>query len=348
VIKRRNVIIGIAAVVALLLGATHLQRVQAASAADQNDFEVQPVLPDSQVDMSKNYFDLQARANGTQKIQMRVQNFTAKTITVQSNLRNAYTQDGGGIDFAPKNVAVDSTLKIPLTSIAKLDRGDETLKLGPHGVRVINVTIKYPKKQFGGMIYGDWHFLEKVNKNLKKKTAVHANYAYSIGVVLRGNRFDEIGPEMHYVGTNPFLYNKHPALGITLRNSKAMPLRAATVQASVAREGDSGLTRTYNASGFLIAPNSTMRLPISWNYDSMKPGTYLIKVKLQGQNYVTHFPMTWTFKKKFRVATHKVQSLNEQAVKKPVNKWTYTAVGVGILWIAAIGIWAWVLKLRPQ
>ena len=333
---------------ALVLGATSLKSVQAASSTDQNDFEVQPVLPDSQVNMSKNYFDLQATPNTVQKIQMRVQNFTNKRITVKSQLRNAYTQDGGGIDFSPAGVAVDSTLKIPLTTIAKLDKGDATLKLGPHGVKVINVTIKYPRKQFGGMIYGDWHFLEKVNKDLKKKTAVHANYAYSIGVVLRGNRFDEIGPEMHYVQTSPFLFNKHPALGITLRNTKPMPLRAATVQASVSREDDSGLTRTYNASGFLIAPNSTMRLPISWNYDSMKPGTYLIKVKLQGQNYATHFPMTWTFKKKFRVAEHTVKTLNEQAVKKPVNKWTYTAAGVGILWIASIGIFVWVMKFRPR
>lgn len=100
----------IAAAACILVGLAP-QSVVATSKTETTDFEVQPVLPDAQANMKLNYFDLVYSKDTTHTIQMRVQNISDKNITVKSDLRNAYTQDGGGIDFTPSTKNLDRSLK---------------------------------------------------------------------------------------------------------------------------------------------------------------------------------------------------------------------------------------------
>lgn len=53
----RNIILGV--VVGLLGGFSLLHPVQAASQNENADFEIQPIMPEGQVDESLNYFDVQ-------------------------------------------------------------------------------------------------------------------------------------------------------------------------------------------------------------------------------------------------------------------------------------------------
>ncbi|WP_225419716.1 DUF916 and DUF3324 domain-containing protein [Lapidilactobacillus wuchangensis] len=322
--------------------------VAAADNEDQNDYEVQPILPDNQVNMSANFFDLEMQPEQEQTIQLRIQNFTSKTIKVESDIRNAYTQNGGGIDFAPTGTKLDNTLKVPLTDLATLTEQDKVINLGPKEAKVVTTTIKMPKQLHQGMIYGDWHFIQRVKKDAKQATAVKANYAYSIGIALRGRQYDETTASMRYVKTAPFLYNKHPAMGIELQNPAPMAFRKASVSAEIIRQGERDSGRTFQANNFMVAPNSTLKLPISWNYDAMKPGVYKIKVKFTGQNYANRFPMTWTFTKQFKVAEKEASDLNQKAAKKPKNKWVVPMIGVGLLWTIALGGLIWLLAVRPH
>ncbi|MFR7699643.1 MAG: DUF916 domain-containing protein, partial [Lacticaseibacillus paracasei] len=143
----------IAAAACILVGLAP-QSVVAASKTETTDFEVQPVLPDAQANMKLNYFDLVYSKDTTHTIQMRVQNISDKNITVKSDLRNAYTQDGGGIDFTPSTKNLDRSLKTPFTTVATLDKGGATIQLAPKQMKVISATIKMPKQRYDGMIYG--------------------------------------------------------------------------------------------------------------------------------------------------------------------------------------------------
>lgn len=330
----------------LVFGSGH--SVAAVNNSNQNDYEVQPILPDSQVDMSKNYWDLQAKKDSTQVIQLRIQNFTKKHIKVSTSLRNAYTQVGGGIDFQHSQQGLDRSLKIPFTKLAKLNFKARTIALGPNQTKILSATITYPKKMFRGLIYGDWHFIEHVKRNANDRTAIKANYAYSIGVMLRGNHWDKTGPNMKYDQTTPFLYNKHPALGIDIRNTQPMALTKMAVLAQVMRKGDNNSLKEYSANDLTVAPNSMMRLPITWNYDTMKPGVYLIKVTIRGNNVTNNFPIQWKFRREFRVAKHTADKINSKAAKQPANKWLYAAVGTGLVWIISAAGLAWLFIVRPK
>ncbi|QVI35397.1 cell surface protein [Lacticaseibacillus chiayiensis] len=336
---------GMLLVLGLVFFGTVPQRVSAENESEKTDFEVQPVLPDAQTNTQLNYFDLVYPKYSTHTIQMRVQNFSDKNITVESDLRNAYTQDGGGIEFTPRTNDLDPSLKHPFTTVARLDRGSATIKLAPKQMKVISATITMPKTNYDGMIYGDWHFIERVDKDKSGSTAIGSNYAYSVGVVLRGQNY-EVFPDVKYDETKPILFQKHPALGVTLRNVEPMAISQAKVNVSVG--ADQGEVRTFQASNVMIAPNSKVVFPVSWSYDEMKPGTYHIKATIKGLSTYNRFPVNWTFKKTMKVTTSQVKTINERAIKKPVNHWLYAAIGSGVLLLASSGALLWVLKLRPK
>lgn len=332
-------------ILVLAIWLTPQTMVAAAQSDDSTDFEVKPLFPEEQVDTTLNYFNLAYQKNSTHVIKMQVQNFASKTITVRVSLRNAYTQDGGGIDFTPQTKTLDPSLKHPLTTLITLHQGDKKLKLGPKQSRIISATVKMPKERFDGMIYGDWRFVEHPKVPKTKGGMITSNYAYSVGIVLRGQNY-QVFPKVKYAKTTPMLFNRHPALGVTLRNIAPMAISKANVAVAIGRSG--GEVRTFNANNFMIAPNSRIVFPISWSYDVLKAGTYQIKVTLKGLNTQNRFPVSWTFTKTMQVNNSQAKTINNRAVKKPINYWFYATIVCGVFLVLSLGGLIWTFILRPR
>lgn len=335
-------LLGLGALISAFLGAP----AQAGVTKESADFEVQRIPSSGQVDTSANYFDLRFKPKSTQTIRMRVQNFSDHKITVHSTLRNAMTQMGGGISFTENTEALDPSLKYPFTKLAKLKKGHQKIKLAPQQAKIIEATIKMPAKHFEGMIYGDWHFIEYAKKNKGKSATISGNYAYSMGIALRGRAYN-IYPKLKYRDVTPTLYHRHPAIAVNLRNIKPMALTKVSAQAVITPQGKDKPKYVFQKADTSVAPNSVISLPISWAYNRLKPGKYTVKAKLSGQNLWNRLPMQWTFKKSFTVSKDTADKLNKQAIKKPVNKWAFAAVASGVLMIvSAVALWR-VIRLRP-
>lgn len=308
---------------------------QAASQQENADFEIQPILPRNQVDLSLNYFDIQTKPDTKQVISMRVQNFTDHKIVVESSIRNAYTEVGGNIDFTENTKQLDKSLKVPITSIAKLDESAKKIYLGPKEAKIINTTITMPKENFDGFIYGDWHFIEYVKKSTKDTSSVSSNYAYSVGIALRGNPY-KVYPDLRYKGTKTMLYNRHPAIGIKLRNVNPMLLKDTSIKATVKKKGAMENQRSYITTEKKIAPNSEIILPISWAYDSLKPGTYEVTASIHGFNLWNKLPMDYQFKEEITIKKDETDAINRQSIKRPINKWAIVATATGALMVMSL------------
>ncbi|MDT3394723.1 DUF916 and DUF3324 domain-containing protein [Latilactobacillus curvatus] len=318
-----------------LFGLIVLQVKQAqADVKTQNaDFEVQPILPNEQENQSLNYFDLNLAKGQRKTIEMRIQNFTDHKITVYSDLRNALTQVGGGIDFQTSIKDLDPSLEHPFNKIATLEKKDQKIDLKPQQTKILKANIKMPGERTNGMIYGDWHFIEYMNKQ-GGQASVSSNYAYSVGVSLRGEHY-KVYPELKYDKAEAMLYRRHPAMGVKIRNTQPMVVNNVTAKAVVSKEGLFGSKHVFNMSKKAIAPNSVLTMPISWDYDQLKPGKYTVETVIKGENLWNKLPMTWHFKKHFTIKADNAKSINAQALKKPTNKWAYVATASGILMLVS-------------
>ncbi|MDB1552072.1 DUF916 and DUF3324 domain-containing protein [Latilactobacillus sakei] len=311
-----------------------MTQVQAAAQTQKADFEVQPILPDEQEDLSLNYFNMSLAQGQTKKIEMRIQNFTDHAITVHSDLRNSMTQVGGGVSFQANTKGLDPSLKVPFTKIAKLDKKSETIKLAAQETKILKMTVKMPEDRTNGMIYGDWHFIEYLHKK-GGQSSVGSNYAYSVGVALKGQHY-KVYPELKYDKTEAMIYRRHAAMGIKIRNTQPMVINKVSAKAVVSKEGLFSSKHVYTTSNQSVAPNSVLTLPISWDYEQLKPGKYTIDTVVHGQNLWNKLPLTWRFKKSFTIKADDVKTVNAQALKKLKNKWAYVATASGVLMLVSI------------
>jgi hypothetical protein len=326
---------------ALAIGMNH--QAHATVSGQEGDFEVRPVLSDGQADTTVNYFDLDFKKGSTNTIRMQVYNNNDHTLKIKTAVRSAYTQNGGDLQFANNAKSFGAFGKIQLSDIAKVVKKDREFSIGPGETKYVQATVKMPKNNYSGLVYGDWYFIQKQKKAKSKSTGVAGNYAYSVGIALRGKNY-EVHPELKYKTTGPILYNRHPAMGIKINNVKPMILTNTQIKAVIIRKGFNESKRMFNATGAKIAPDSTLTIPINWGYDQMKSGTYKVKVQIVGHSHVNNLPMTWNFTKSFKVSNKQAKSINTQAVKKPVNKWTYVATASGILTLVLAGTSVWIVR----
>ena len=322
----------------------NLKPVQATT--NQNaDFEVQPVFDTSQTNQNLNYYNLKYAPGTTHQIKLRIQNYTEHPVTVHSEFKNAITGDGGENAFTASTQGLDRSLKVPLTTVVRLD-GSAKITLKAEEIRYLTATIQMPKENFRGMIYGSWHFIEYLQDNQKDRSAATSNYAYSLGVILQGKPY-RVYPELKYQTTTPELYQGHPALAIQLRNTQPMVLNQVALTATITKQGLFSAKRVYQATNRVINPNSKIRIPVSWEYDRLKPGKYQVQVKVVGQNYWNHLPMTWRINRQFTVKNAAIKAINQQAIQKPINHWAIVALASGVMLGLTIGALIMLLRQRP-
>ncbi|XRJ96767.1 DUF916 and DUF3324 domain-containing protein [Latilactobacillus sakei] len=331
----------------LLIGICILINLKPAQAAtDQNaDFEVQPVFDTSQTNQNLNYYNLKYAPGTTHQIKLRIQNYTEHPVTVYSKFKNAITGVGGENAFTASTKGLDRSLKVPLTSVVRLD-GPKKITLKAEEIRYLTATIQMPKENFRGMIYGSWHFIEYLQDKPKDRSEATSNYAYSLGVILQGKPF-RVYPELKYQGTTPELYQGHPALTIQLRNTQPMVLNQVALTATVTKQGVFPTKRVYQVTNRVINPNSKLKIPVSWEYDQLKPGKYQVQVKVVGQNYWNHLPMVWRINKQFTVKNTAIKAINQQAIHKPINQWAIASLASGIMLVLATGALIVLIRQRP-
>lgn len=318
-------------------------KVHAETNTQKMDFEIQSVVSEHQVDKTKRYFDLLLDPGKKEIIHMKIRNFSDKKITVHSDLRNAYTQVGGGINFSPtttglnKEADTEGIIKDQdkaVTNIGYVNKDSRTIVLDAGETKTVSAIIKMPDECTKGMIYGAWHFIEYVKDEGKNRSSVSGNYAYNMAINLHGSHY-KVYPELKYKTTQPIIKAGHPAMGIILDNVQPMVINRSTIKAVIQKDGVFSAKRIYQVSDQPIAPNSRLTLPISWGYDQMKPGKYTVDVAVQGQNLWNKLPMTWHFKKSLTVKADDVKRINARAIKKPVNKWIYIAAANGVLMLVS-------------
>ncbi|WP_317913830.1 DUF916 domain-containing protein [Carnobacterium maltaromaticum] len=128
------------------------------SQADSMAYSVKADIPENQIDKAKTYFDLKMAPGQRQEISLTVSNSGDEETSIFITPNNATTNQNGVIDYSEEKAKLDSTLKIPLTSIIS---GKQEVKLNPKETKQVTFVIQMPEKEYSGDILGGFYIQKK-------------------------------------------------------------------------------------------------------------------------------------------------------------------------------------------
>lgn len=281
-------------------------------------------IPENQINKTLTYFDLKMEPGQEQEISLTVSNSSDKQTTIILSPNSATTNQNGVIDYGQNKGKVDSTLKIPLSSVISKE---QEVTLAPNETKQVLFTLKMPDKLFNGVLLGGFYVTKKEEaedlKEAEKNVQIKNNYSYVIGIQLR-ETLEEVKPQLKMNQIKPALLNYRTAVTVNIQNTEATIIKEFDVHAKVRKKGNGTVLHEATKTDMSMAPNSNFDFPISWDNQSLEPGTYTLEMTAKsGENQ-------WTFEEDFTISAKESKTLNTDAVEleKKAPNWTLIILSV--------------------
>ncbi|WP_419154924.1 DUF916 and DUF3324 domain-containing protein [Weissella minor] len=312
-----------------------------ASASELN-FSVEPQIPDNQVDNNHTYFDLNVKPGSSETVTVKLRNATDKDVKVAVSPGRAYTNSSGVVQY-------DSTQKKDLKKIfdktypANIDfmnvvNAPKTVNIAPKQTISVPITIKMPDNKLQGVLAGGINF-KQVNVDSDKRSQVINQYAYTVGVVLHGQKVKESKLTLGNIEAAQINYRN--AIVAEVHNVSPTFVNQIKINGFITKYGKQKKLYTINSKinknnpGKQVAPNSIYQLPFYLQGDKLKPGKYTMDLKLSSKG------KSWHFKKNFAISNADTK-LNKTDVNQRLVSWwmwALVAVGLGALLLLSFVLW---------
>lgn len=294
--------------------------------------------PKNQLDKNQSFFDVLLAPGATQELEVVLRNNTEKDLVMLASVNTAVTNDNGVVDYSwsvplakelakennqdqanlkidVEKIAYDSTLKVPLSTIATIA---PEIKVPANSETIAKVTIDMPKEAIKGVIAGGVYLSQKEdatdNDETNQGVQIKNKFVYVVGVQLRQKAdISELLPELILDPTkiSPTQVNYRNYLGVNLQNSEPIYIRDLKVDAQITKKGQKGILFETAETGLKMAPNSNFNLGINWNNQEFKGGKYQLQLKARSEDY----DKEWSWDEEFTIASETAKKLNQRAVE---------------------------------
>lgn len=321
--------------------------------ADTTQYTVKPILPDNQAEEGLGYFNLLLAAGQKQQLQVELSNTTEEPVEIEVALANAVTNDAGVVDYAPTKISADSSLKYPLTTLAKVPK---RVSLPALSRQKMMIDVAMPAENFDGVIAGGVTFSEVGQENDGEKASgisVKNTYSYTIALVMRQNK-TEVSPILKLGKIQVGQVNGRNVIKANLQNPVMAYLNTMNVEASVVSKANPKLKYTLTHPMMQMAPNTNFNLAIPTSAQSaatrvsepLKAGEYELhllvsartdpkgKYKVQTQGKQQTYRYQWKFDQDFSISAAKAEKLNKSdPTVKEGHSWFLISSLLGVLFV---------------
>lgn len=322
----------------VIFAASLLLMVMNTKAAELN-FSVTPVIPNTQVDTNKSYFDLKLGAGQNQELEVKLVNSTDKSISVETTINRATTNLNGVVEYGETNTEKDSSMMNNIEDYVQIS--EDEVVLTPNEEKVIKLNVIAPTKEFGGIIAGGITFKEKTTTAETEvesdSLAIKNEYAYVVGIVLHGS-MDVGKPELVLNNVEASQVNSRNVINANLQNKTATYLNKMEIVAKVTKKGYKDILYSVEKKDMQMAPNSNFYFPISLEGKRLEAGTYTLEM------IVTAVNDKWEFNKDFSINKETADKYNEVDVSIE-NDDNYMYMGISISIIFVIGLICYLIYL---
>lgn len=314
------------------------------SAEEANlNFYVTPEFPNSQVEGSNSYFDLNLEPGATESLYLTLQNASDEPIQVQITPHTAYTNVHGVVEYGKDAEEPDGTLTHSLDEVIE---SPEVIDLAGNETKTIDVALHMPADYFDGFLAGGLRISEVKEETEEAPTdeegvAIKNEFAYVIGVVVSNSR-DAVKPDLELLDVFADQLNYRNVISATIQNFTPTFVNRMAVEATVQRVGEDDILYEASEEMMQMAPNSHFDFPISLEGDRFVAGEYLLKLK------ATSGEEEWSWEREFTIETEEARSFNraDVTIDTSVNWWMIGAISL-LLLLAAV-LFYLIIKRRKQ
>lgn len=305
-------------------------------------FYVTPEFPESQVEGSESYFDLNLAPGAKDSVGLTLQNAGSEPIQVQITPHTAYTNVHGVVEYGKDAEAPDTSL---VHSLADLIEASETIDLAGDETKTIQIPLHMPADAFEGFLAGGLRITEvkkdedETPANQGEGVAIKNEFAYVVGVVVSNSR-DSVQPDLDLLDVFADQLNYRNVISATIQNFTPTFVNRLAVEATVQRVGEDEVLYEASEEGMQMAPNSHFHFPISLEGGRFQSGDYLLKLT------ATSGEEEWTWEQEFTIDADEARALNRQDVMidTSLNWWMIVSIVVIISLIIVI-LW---MKIKQK
>ncbi|TPR56918.1 DUF916 and DUF3324 domain-containing protein [Enterococcus sp. OL5] len=296
-------------------------------------FYVTPEFPESQIEGSTSYFDLNLGAGETETLALKLQNGSSDPIQVQVTPHTAYTNVHGVVEYGKDAQEPDNSL---LFSLDELIDPSGVIELAGNETKTITVPLHMPEELFEGFLAGGLRITE-VKEEQEETTsneegvAIKNEFAYVVGVVVSNSR-DSVQPDLDLLDVFADQLNYRNVISATIQNFTPTFVNRMAVEATVQRVGEDEILYEASEEMMQMAPNSNFDFPISLEGDRFQSGDYVLNLK------ATSGEEEWLWERTFTIEADEARSLNraDVTIDSSFNWWMIGSIVLGILLLGVI------------
>lgn len=309
------------------------------------NFYVTPEFPESQVEGSNSYFDLNLAPGENESLSLKLQNASNEPIKIRITPHTAYTNVHGVVEYGKDSISPDSTL---VHSIDSLFEPIDLIELGGNEIKTISIPLHMPVDSFEGFLAGGLRLTEVTEDDLSDENAqgegvaIKNEFAYIIGLVI-SNKRDSVKPELSLVDVFANQLNYRNVISATIQNTTPTFVNQLAIEASILRVGETDVL--YQASGerMQMAPNSHFDFPIPLEGDRFQSGEYTLRLKaVSGDD-------EWEWQHNFFIDADEARTFNRSDVMidTSINWWMILLICVVFLLLIII-VWMVIMQRNKK
>ena len=294
--------------------------------ADNAGFYVVPIIPENQLENTKDYFNIGVPAKMDQTLELLIVNESTNTKDLQVALLDGMTTKDGTISYSTDHTYDDSQ-RYKISEIGKLEQNE--LSVPPNSSVIVKIELKHNISNFFGTILGAVNVSEKEDTNTQ--VGVNNSFAYSIPIkarVVEENKENKL----NYKGVKVIAEKTKQDLALTFQNPESTILRNLNLAFSVyKKETPTTIIWSDEMKGVELAPNSLFYPELSLTEAKLKSGKYMLKIVAKSDE-IDH-----SWESEFTLSSTEGNVLNEGLeVLAQGNQWWLIALGIIIVLVGGV------------
>lgn len=296
------------------------------------NFHVTPELPQSQIEGTASYYNLNLNPGETETLVLMLQNDKEEPIEVKVTAHTAFTNVNGVVEYGKTAEQADPTL---LYSIDELIEPIDTIELAAKESKRVELILKMPADSFEGVLAGGLRIEEvrpeEENVDNGESIAIKNEFSYVVGVLARTSQ-TTVQPDLELLDVFADQVNYRNVISATLQNFTPTFVNRLEVEATVQREGEDEVLYEISQSQMQMAPNSHFHFPISLDGNRFQSGNYVLRLK------ATSGDEEWEWEHPFTIEGETARSLNRQdvTIDNSLNWWMIGTIALLILLVGLV------------